>query len=281
MIKITAILLCLAYTSMLNAQDSTHFNFAFNHMALSVKDVDRSVEFYKKVFQFASITNRTQLDGIRWLSLSEGKELHLISRVKEPVTINKAVHLAFATGNIDAFVKHLDEIKIDFSDWPGTPHAVNVRADGIKQIYLQDPDGYWIEVNNGYAATPAQQIQNDIWQLEENYWSYVKSRDLKSYLNLWDEKFRGYPSNNIITGKDHISDWIVDLYKNNNRKFNYELTRKAENVFGDIAIALYDVTHIWSNDKNEVLEKNTYKITHTWKKTEKGWVIIGGMGAKK
>jgi lactoylglutathione lyase len=22
------------------------------------------------------------------------------------------------------------------------------RVDGIKQIYLQDPDGYWIEVND-------------------------------------------------------------------------------------------------------------------------------------
>ena len=25
---------------------------------------------------------------------------------------------------------------------------INIRADGIKQIFFQDPDGYWIEVNS-------------------------------------------------------------------------------------------------------------------------------------
>ena len=71
------------------------------------------------------------------------------------------------------------------------------------------------------------------------------------------------------------------MYNNNKGKtYNYELTRKIENVFGDIVIVLYDVTQIWTNDKNEV-EKTTYKITHTWKKTGNGWLIIGGMGAKK
>ena len=34
-----------------------------------------------------------------------GKELHLISFMKEPVTINKAVHFALTTSNFDAFVK--------------------------------------------------------------------------------------------------------------------------------------------------------------------------------
>ena len=71
------------------------------------------------------------------------------------------------------------------------------------------------------------------------------------------------------------------MYKDKSRKFSYELSRKVENVFNDIVIALYDVTETWSNDKNEVLEKTTFKITHTWKKTDKGWLIIGGMGANK
>ncbi len=52
-------------------------------------------------------------------------------------------------------------------------------------------------------------------------------------------------------------------------------------MFDDIVIVLYDATQIWTNDKNEVVEKETYKLTHTWKKTDKGWLIIGGMGAKK
>jgi hypothetical protein len=52
-------------------------------------------------------------------------------------------------------------------------------------------------------------------------------------------------------------------------------------VFGDIVIVLYDATQIWTNEKNELVEKITFKLTHTWKKTGKGWLIIGGMGAMK
>jgi len=129
------------------AQDTT-FNFAFNHMALSVKNVDRSAEFYKTALKLTEITNRSKLEGVRWFSLAEGKELHLISIVKENVTINKGVHLAFTTNQFDAFVARLDKLNISYSDWPGTNHKINIRADGIKQIFFQDPDGYWIEVNS-------------------------------------------------------------------------------------------------------------------------------------
>lgn len=146
--KITLLIIALACTGFLWAQDTTTFNFNFNHLALSVKDVNRSAEFYKKVLQLQEITNRTKMEGIRWLSLGENKELHLISLVKENVAINKAVHLALTTQNFDAFIKQLEEMNIAYSDWPGTPHTVNKRADGVKQIYFQDPDGYWIEINN-------------------------------------------------------------------------------------------------------------------------------------
>ena len=80
--------------------------------------------------------------------LGEGKELHLISILKENVTINKALHFALTTSNFDAFIKALDNMKISYSDWPGTPQKINIRADGIKQIYFQDPDGNWIEINS-------------------------------------------------------------------------------------------------------------------------------------
>lgn len=129
-------------------QDISSFTFTFNHMALSVKDIDRSAEFYKNVLQLKEISNRSSIEGIRWLSLGENKELHLISTVKENVSVNRAVHLALTTNNFDEFIKHLEDLKVPYSDWLGTPNTINKRADGVKQIYFQDPDGYWIEVNN-------------------------------------------------------------------------------------------------------------------------------------
>ncbi len=35
-----------------------------------------------------------------------------------------------------------------FFDWPGTADNVTARPDGFRQIYVQDPDGYWIEIND-------------------------------------------------------------------------------------------------------------------------------------
>lgn len=122
--------------------------FTLDHLSLSVKDVDASIEFYQELFDLQEITNRTQIEGVRWLSLGEGKELHLISVLEDPVLINKAVHFAFTTSNFDAFFAKLQSMKIDYSDWPGTAGKINIRADGIKQVYFQDLDGYWIEVNS-------------------------------------------------------------------------------------------------------------------------------------
>jgi lactoylglutathione lyase len=146
--ELKLLVITLFISGFIQAQDATTFNFAVDHLALSVKDVDRSAEFYKNVLKLQEITNRSKLEGVRWFSLAESKELHLISILKEQVTANKAVHLALTTSQFDSFVGRLTKMNISYSDWPGVNHKVNIRADGIKQIFFQDPDGYWIEINS-------------------------------------------------------------------------------------------------------------------------------------
>lgn len=123
-------------------------NFSFNHIALSVKDVDQSVIFYQQVFQFKEIQNTASDSKTRWLLIGEGKQLHLIPRPKTEIKTNKAVHFALATSDINLFIKHLEKLSIDYSDWLNTTNKDYIRKDGIKQVYFQDPNGYWIEVNN-------------------------------------------------------------------------------------------------------------------------------------
>jgi len=146
--KLICILLPVISATVAAAQDSISFKFSVNHLAVSVKEVNKSAEFYGKVLNLAEITNRSKIEGIRWFVLGDGRELHLISVIKEPVTINKALHLGLSTSSFDSFVKRLDSLRIPYFDWPGKPNTVNIRADGIKQIFFQDPDGYWIEVNS-------------------------------------------------------------------------------------------------------------------------------------
>ena len=121
--------------------------FKFDHIALSVKDVDESVEFYQKVLQLKEIENTASNSKTRWLLLDEEKQIHLIPRNFEIIT-NKAVHFALSTADIKSFIKHLVKLKIDYSDWLGTPNKDYIRKDGIQQVYFQDPNGYWIEVND-------------------------------------------------------------------------------------------------------------------------------------
>jgi lactoylglutathione lyase len=146
--KIILFLIAVILTNLLWAQDSTTFSLTFNHLAISVKDVNRSSEFYKNILKLKEIENRAKLEGVRWFSTEDGKELHLISIIKEPIVLNKAIHIAFTTSNFDAVIKTLNEMNITYSDWPGNLNKINIRADGIKQIFFQDPDGYWIEVNS-------------------------------------------------------------------------------------------------------------------------------------
>ena len=123
-------------------------NIYFNHIALAVKDVQKSITFYQTVFQLEEIKNTASNSSTRWLSLGEGKQLHLISRPEAEIKTVKAVHFALATSDILEFVEHLKKLEIDYSDWPGTTNKDYVRKDGIQQVYFQDPDGYWVEVNN-------------------------------------------------------------------------------------------------------------------------------------
>ena len=146
--RIITLFLAISFTGWLQAQDSATIKFSFNHLALSVKDVNRSAAFYATVLKLPEIVNRTKIEGIRWFVLADGKELHLISIIKKKFVINKAIHMGLSTNNFDEFIQRLVALKIPYSDWPGKPNTVNIRTDGIKQMYFQDPDGHWIEVNN-------------------------------------------------------------------------------------------------------------------------------------
>lgn len=123
-------------------------SFYFNHIALSVKDVDNAAIFYKEVLHLKEITNRTKMEDIRWFSFGEEKELNLISILIESVTTKKAVPFALTTANYDAFFKTLEVKNISFSDWPENQNKITLRANGIMQTYFQNPDGYWKEENS-------------------------------------------------------------------------------------------------------------------------------------
>jgi lactoylglutathione lyase len=44
---------------------------------------------------------------------------------------------------------HLDQTHVTYrNSTPSGHQTAGLRPDGVRQIYFQDPDGYWIEVND-------------------------------------------------------------------------------------------------------------------------------------
>ena len=147
--KLIILLVTIQFSQITIGQEIADSSVFFNHVALSVKDANKSAEFYKKALNLKEITNKTEIDGIKWLSLGGGIELHLITIPDAEIRVNKAIHFALTTAEFDSVIEKLKTLRIVYSDWSGeTPYKVNIRKDGIKQIYFQDPDGYWIEVNS-------------------------------------------------------------------------------------------------------------------------------------
>jgi lactoylglutathione lyase len=142
------IFISISFVLQLHAQPPSTIAFTFNHIALSVNHVDSAAIFYKQILGLQEITNRTKVNGIRWFSLGENKELHLISVVPQKVVINKAIHVAITTPQFNSFVQWLQQQRIAYYSWNEEKNTITTRADGTLQVYLKDPDGYWVEINS-------------------------------------------------------------------------------------------------------------------------------------
>ncbi len=140
-------MIILLATLEVNAQDYKP-QVKTDHIAIVVADLPASAQFYSEILGLDEITNQTKKTNIRWFTLADGVELHLINRSKEGIQLIKDVHLALAVNDFEAFVNMLREKKVNFENWPGEANSTNSRPDGIKQVYIQDPDGYWIEIND-------------------------------------------------------------------------------------------------------------------------------------
>ncbi len=130
---------------------NTHYPTKLNHIAVYVKDLKVSSDFYQDLIGLREIDEPFK-DGLHaWFSIGEG-QLHLIEKESpwEVPTINKVNHLCFSMADLNSFIDQLNEKNIHFEDWPGEKGKINIRPDGIRQIYLQDPNGYWLEINDEY-----------------------------------------------------------------------------------------------------------------------------------
>jgi lactoylglutathione lyase len=99
------------------------------------------------LFSLESIPNPFQIGKV-WFELGGKLQLHLIENPSGIGFVQGRNHISFSTESLTDFTSRLDQSGIDWSDFQENQNTIRLRPDGVKQVYFQDPDGYWIEVND-------------------------------------------------------------------------------------------------------------------------------------
>jgi catechol 2,3-dioxygenase-like lactoylglutathione lyase family enzyme len=123
------------------------FDFKYDHYSFIVKDLEKTGAFYKDILKLEEIPHPSATSGFRWFKINGNSQLHLIGKDSVAMKHSKSVHLCLATQDLDALIEFLREKEVPFSDWPGEKNSITLRADGVRQIYVQDPENNWIEIN--------------------------------------------------------------------------------------------------------------------------------------
>lgn len=149
----TPLFIILVFTTMTSfAQsdsDSQNTQIKIDHIALSVTDLEESEQFYRDVIGLKQIPEPFQVGRHAWFDLG-GAELHVIRAADERIERDRSNHLCFSVADLESFIENISSHGLEYFDADGNPGEINIRPDGIQQIYFTDPDGYWIEINDAY-----------------------------------------------------------------------------------------------------------------------------------
>ena len=126
-----------------------NFNLTLQHTTLVVSDFAVSKEFYTEILGLKDLNADWLPKNQMFLSLGNNLELH-VGEV-EGVEINPSNfnHFAISTNDLDAYLEYLNSKGvIHYSLGGAKKKFIQKRLDGVRQTFIQDPDGYWIELND-------------------------------------------------------------------------------------------------------------------------------------
>jgi catechol 2,3-dioxygenase-like lactoylglutathione lyase family enzyme len=126
--------------------------FRLDHLAVHVSDMDRAVHFYTTILGLVEVANPMGAGFVTWLALDERVTLHLVpGGGAPPPSRTIQTHMALAVGDFDETIARLTDAGATFGELPRRPGKISTRPDGVRQAFVRDPDGYWIEINDAPA----------------------------------------------------------------------------------------------------------------------------------
>lgn len=121
---------------------------SINHVAVYVVNLSASASFYRDIIGLDTIPEPFHDGKHAWLKIGPGIALHIIQGAESKKEYYKNNHICFSVASVEEFTGKLKKNGIGYEDVNGKKNAFSKRVDGINQLWLQDPDGYWIEIND-------------------------------------------------------------------------------------------------------------------------------------
>jgi lactoylglutathione lyase len=119
-----------------------------NHTAIFVTDLKTSKAFYENIIGLDTIPEPFHDGKHAWFTIGTGISLHIIQGADKKKGYYKNQHTCFSVPSVEAFAAILAKNNFSWEDVKGIKNAINIRVDGVKQLWVQDPDGYWVEIND-------------------------------------------------------------------------------------------------------------------------------------
>lgn len=119
-----------------------------NHTAIYVMDIQKTGSFYSNMIGLDTVPEPFHDGKHIWYNTGAHSMLHVIQGATTKKEYYKNQHTCFTVSNFNLFIEKMKKANWPWEDVNGNKQAITTRIDGVHQIWLQDPDGYWLEIND-------------------------------------------------------------------------------------------------------------------------------------
>jgi catechol 2,3-dioxygenase-like lactoylglutathione lyase family enzyme len=123
-------------------------NYRLDHIALLVRDLDETARFLTEVLQIKEVPDPMGGGHIRWFEFGNAQRFHIQAGDISRTHVEKRTHFALSAPDFEGVLEHFRTLGVAFSNMQGAVGEVNVRPDGMRAVFVQDPNGYWFEIND-------------------------------------------------------------------------------------------------------------------------------------